>query len=477
MASNGRNHMNTTHSRVRYNGAPISTNLPAADADVSAMKLNDARQMRAKIHEAIEGGTVPDAQMLAYLNLQERLAERIGVCEAREAYLQTAPAPSVASEFAGNAPGAAPAYVRSVGDGLPSLRQKFSITRAILAAHEGRPIVGAEAEVIAEGRKQNPHARGQVVLPSFMFPSLERRNIYGNTVTGDVTAGVTGKPTASAPFLTAIHGVPTLQSLGARVIDVDAAATFLVPFLGRTAAGSSAEAASASSSATFSELSLTPTRYTRRADVSALALRTNGSALDAVLLADFEAAHAWALDAAGVAAIRSNATFTFATETGTDDLAATTLANVFDLATDTMNAVRSSVAPDLFCSPIGYETLQTVVATNLNQTLAAAYTAGSGARVVCSVAMADGDIPAEKALASVASGREFVGAGLVVAGDFSNLILARFGGPADLVIDPYTDADNAVVRIVANSYTAAGIVRDAFRCLAVTAATITDTAA
>lgn len=464
---------NKTNIRVSYPGqpAPATSKLPL-DANVEGMQMPDAKQLRSTIDAAIQAGSVQDADMLKAVRLQERLSSRIEALEARDAYMATASRPS---PFESQTV-AAPAIVRSVGDSPANLRSNFSMSRAILAAHEGRTMSGAEAEAIAEGRRQNPHARGQIVLPSSMMRGVQSRNIYGNTVAGDVTAGVTGKPTASAPFLTAIHGTPILQTLGARVVDVAGAGTFLVPFLGRTAAGSVAEAAASTSSATFSELSLTPTRYTRRADISALALRTNGSALDQVLLDDFEAAHAWALDAAGVAAIKASATFTPATETGTDDLAATTLSNLFDLATDTMNAVRSNIAPDLFCSPIGYEVLQSVVATNLNQTLAGAYSAGSGARVVCSVAMADGDIPAEKALASVAADRKIVGAGLVVAGDFSNLILARFGGPIDLVVDPYSDADNAVIRVIANSYTAAGIVRDAFRCLAVASSTITDVA-
>jgi hypothetical protein len=245
--------------------------------------------------------------------------------------------------------------------------------------------------------------------------------------------------------------------------------------LGRTAAASTLEANSVTSSATFSELSLTPTRYARRTDVTALALRTNGSALDQVLQADFAAAHAWAMDAQGFAAIKDSATFTPATETGTDDLAATTLANLMDLASDIMAAIRQNEAPVLLCSPIAFEILNTTVATNLSQTLSQAYAASAGGRVVAAVGMVDGDIPAEDALASVASNREIRGAGLVAGGYIPDLVMARWGDGLDLIIDPYADADLGVIRVVSNSYSAAGIVRDSFRCLAVASATITDT--
>jgi predicted phage gp36 major capsid-like protein len=90
--------------------------------------------------------------------------------------------------------------------------------------------------------------------------------------------------------------------------------------------------------------------------------------------------------------------------------------------------------------------------------------------------MVDGDIPAEKALASVAASREFVGAGLVAGGYFPDLIIARWGDGVDLVVDPYTNATEGAIRVVGHSYVSCGIVRDSFRCLAVASATITDSA-
>jgi hypothetical protein len=210
--------------------------------------------------------------------------------------------------------------------------------------------------------------------------------------------------------------------------------------------------------------------------VTQLALRSNGSAIDQVLLQDFQAAHAWAQDAAGFAAIKASATFTPATETGTDDLAATTIANLMDLCSDIQAATRESATPTLVCSPIGFEVLNAVVATNLNQTLAQVYRASAGGNVIAAVGMIDGDIPAEKALASVAADRKIVGAGLVAGGYFPDLVVARWGDGVDLVVDPYTDSDSGVIRVIGNSYSAAGIVRDSFRCLAVASSTITDVA-
>jgi hypothetical protein len=454
---------NNTHARVRYSSRPVATNLPPSDMNVDGMGANDLRSLRATIDAAIQADNVPDAQMLNYLQLQERAAARLAAVEARDAYMQAqvqaAPAPS------------APAVVRSLGDSHTGLASAFSISRAILAASEGRQQQGAEAEMIAEGRRSNPHARGNVVLPAFMH----KRNVYGNATGNGVDVAVTGKQTLSAPMLTAHHGTPQLQQLGATVLDAQGAGTFLVPFLGRTDAASTGEASAASSSATFSELSLTPTRYSRRADVSALALRTNGSAIDQVLLNDFEAAHAWAQDAVGFAAIRAGATFVAATETGTDDLAATSMTDVMNLVAAVQAATRVNEAPTLLCSPKAYATVNSLAATSLNQTLAQCYFASAGGRMLAAVGMVDGDIPAESALASVASAREFVGAGLLAGGYMPDCIIARWGG-IDLIVDPYSSADDSVIRIVSASFVAAGLVRSSFRVMATASATITDTA-
>jgi HK97 family phage major capsid protein len=449
--------MSQLQNRVKYPSRPGS--LPDPNTDLDKLNQNDIRALRSVVDAGIQSGQISDNEMLSFIDLQSRAADRLQVLEAREAYIAQA-----AKQ--------APAIVRSVGDSHGSLASSFSISRAILTAHEGRQQSGAEAEVIAEGRRNNPHARGQIVIPSFVM----KRDLYGNTVAGAVDAAVTGKQTMSSPLLTALHGEPVLQGLGATIVNATGSATFLVPYLSRTAAASTGEGTSATSTAGFNELSLTPTRYSRRVDVTQLALRSNGSAIDQVLLQDFQAAHSWAQDAAGFAAIKASATFTPATETGTDDLAATTIGNLMDLCSDIQAATRESATPTLVCSPIGFEVLNAVVATNLNQTLAQVYRASAGGNVIAAVGMIDGDIPAEKALASVAADRKIVGAGLVAGGYFPDLVVARWGDGVDLVVDPYTDSDSGVIRVIGNSYSAAGIVRDSFRCLAVASSTITDVA-
>lgn len=433
--------------------------MPDPSLDLQRMNSNDVRALRHRVDAAIQAGEISDAEMLAYIDLQTRAADRLAALEAREQYMaQTAQA--------------APAIVRSVGDSPSGLASSFSVSRAILAAHEGRQQTGAEAEVIAEGRRANPHARGSVVIPGFVM----KRDLYGMTSGGSVDAAVTGKQTLAGQLLTAHHGEPVLQTLGATIINATGSSTFLVPYLSRTDAASIGEGASASSTAGFNELSLTPTRYSRRVDITQLALRSNGSAIDQVLLQDFQAAHAWAQDAAGFAAIRAGATFVKATETGTDDLAATSIINVMNLCAAIQAATRDGATPTLVGSPIGFQVMNSVTAANLSQTLAQVYRASAGGNVIAGVGMVDGDIAAEDALATVAANRKFVGAGLIAGGYFPDLIIARWGDGVDLVVDPYTSAEAAAVRIVATSYVSAGLVRSSMRVMAVASATIEDVA-
>lgn len=450
--------MENLQHRVKYPAQP--SGLPSIETDVTKFNANDLRALRSRVDSAIQAGEVSDQQMLPYIDLQQRAAERLSALEAREQYL------------ASTAPKQAPAILRSVGDSHSGLASSFSLSRAILTAHEGRQQVGAEAEVIAEGRKNNPHARGQIVVPGFVL----KRDLYGNTASGAVDAAVTGKQTLSGQMLIAHHGEPVLASLGATLVNATGSSTFVVPYLSRTDAAATGEGTSADSTAGFNELSLTPTRYSRRVDVTQLALRSNGSALDQILLQDFQAAHAWAQDAAGFAAIKASATFVPATEYGTDDLKTTSILDIMNLCSEIQAATRDSSTPTLVCSPIGFEVLNSVVATSLNQTLAQVYRASAGGEVIAAVGMIDGDIPAEKALASVAASREFVGAGLIAGGYFPDLIIARWGDGVDLVIDPYSAAQDGVLKIVGNSYSSAGLVRGSFRCMAVTATDLLDTA-
>jgi len=451
--------MNTTIERagVRMHGKANTRNaghVPPIKKDLHGLKSHELRALDATLERCFTDGSIADANVREYSDFQKEVQSTL------QQRSMTPDEPSVK----------APSYLRSVGDTEGGLAKEFSISKAIIAAAEGRQLDGAEAEVTAEGRRQFAGTRGQVVIPNFILDA-QKRTVYGNdSGQSGIGGNVSGKQTLAVGYQQALHIQPHAEQLGARVVDAVGSATMLIPFLGRTAAGTADEGAAVTSSATFSELSLTPTRYARVATYSALALRTTGQALDSILTADFQQAHTSAHDKVAFDAIRANSTYTLATENGTNGLEATSLSDVFKLAKEAMSATGTNSAPALVCSPEGFKVLNTATASGLYQTLATAYNTGTGQSVRQATNLADGNFDADDIIDGAVSGT-IAGAGLVIAGDMGSCVIAKWGG-IDVVIDPFSDNDKGLITLAANSYCAAGITRDAFRALAVAGATI-----
>ena len=77
----------------------------------------------------------------------------------------------------------------------------------------------------------------------------------------DIDAAVTGKQTLAESLRTARHAEPTAVQLGALVVDASGSASYLVPFLGRTAAAEANEGAATTSTADFHQTTLSPRRF------------------------------------------------------------------------------------------------------------------------------------------------------------------------------------------------------------------------
>jgi hypothetical protein len=450
------NNTSQAATRVRYAGQPSATTahgLPSFDADLSRYDLNSLKGLRGKIDDALQADQIGDDLVVNYLDMQQRAAARIEAIEARNTRLAEIAAQS-------------PAIVSSVGDSHNSITKRFSISRAINNAVRGKQQDGAEGEVIAEGQNANPAARG-ITLPEFVL----KRNIYGNDAgSGSIAAAVTGRQTLAAPLLAALHDAPVAQQLGATMVQASGS-TFLVPFLGSLIPSTAAEGASASSSASFSQLSLTPQRYARRVDVTTLALRAASPEMDQIIMRSMAEGHATAIDRAAFAAVVANATYATATAgTTADDLAASSIADIFKLAKEATTASGNSQPPNIVCSPLGFQALNTATESAINQTVAGAYRAATGAQVLQANTLQDGDLTS----ANVVGGSGTIaGAGVAVAGNWADLIVAMWG--VDLVLDNVTNAESGVIRCVSNSYASAGVVRDSLRVMGVTATEIAAT--
>ena len=444
--------------RVRFANAPdgytTPSNFPKPDTALEALNSNDLKGLRHEVEEGINKGIVADADIRSYFSFLDKIEGKLEQRQTKDKELQrrAASAPAVHS--------------RGFGDDSKSLSKRFSISKAINAASMGRQQDGAEAEVIAEGQKSNPMARG-ISLPAFV---LEQRSIYGvDSGSPDIAAAVTGQRTVSAQLLAALHDQPVAAQLGATMVQASGA-HFLVPFLGSMIPSTADEGGSLTSSASFNQLDLTPTRYGRRADITTLALRAASPEMDNIIMRSMAEGHAVAKDRAAFAAVVANATYQLATAHSTNGLAATDLEDIFNLAKSASVASGNSAAPNMVCSPIGFQALNVASDSTINQTIAGAYRAGTGAQVLQSNTLLDGDLTSADVVGGTGT---IAGAGVAIAGNFADLIVAEWG--VDLVLDNVTDADKGVIRCISNSYIAAGVVRDSLRVMGVSSSNIAAT--
>lgn len=452
---------NNTQARVSYAGKPANA-LPeivarSLDIHLATSQEKDIRGARAAVDTALEAGQIPDADLPKALEFMQRANAQLRELASEKAELM--------------AKASGPAYVRGLGDSQADLARNFSLTRSILAVSEGRQLEGADYEAYLEAKRENPHARGQVLAPSFVT-----RSVYGvDSAQTGIDSATNGIQTLSGPGRIALHKQPLAQQLGAQRIDCTGGNNFKLPFLGRTDMTNLAEGADSSSSASFQETTLSPNRYSRKATLSKLSLRTTGQQLDALLINDFSEAAVSTQDRVAFAAVRAAATYTAATENGTNGLEATDLEDIFNLVRDFMNATGRNEYPDLLASPIAVQALNTAVAANTDQTLAQVYTSQTGRRIIPVTNMIDGNFDSADILAD-ATTATIAGAGLVVAGDMSALVQGVWGPGLDILVDSFgSNADADLISVHANLYTDAGIVNDAFRALAVSASTISAT--
>ncbi len=116
-------------------------------------------------------------------------------------------------------------------------------------------------------------------------------------------------------------------------------------------------------------------------------------------------------------------------QANTNDLVATDLEDIFNLAKDATTASANSSAPNFVCSPIGFKALNVKTEASINQTLAGAYRAATGAQVLQANTLQDGDLTSANAVGGTGT---IAGAGVVVAGNFADLIVAEWGVDAVL---------------------------------------------
>ena len=328
----------------------------------------------------------------------------------------------------------APAFVQGLGDSEARTAKQFSFGKMVKEAAQGR-LTGLEAEMNQEARNEFSNAKvnvaGGICIPSFIQRAALA--IDGTNANADAFGGTVGKVDngISEMFKPADIGA----QLGARNLEgLTGDVVFQVQSTVATATNDTAEGApNTVANPGFTSRTLQPTRYSAHTQVTDQMLAQSADDMGAFLAKEIRDAMAKKFNADIIAKVKTasqlngpgaTALHTYvAGSENTLDLEAYLLGN--DVPLEGVKALSSASA---------YRALR-----------ALSHDAGSGMLFATSPLNNRSVMGYETFVSSqVATGEFFMM-------NINELVTGTWGG-LNLIIDPYTDADHGVTRIIANSY-------------------------
>lgn len=361
--------------------------------------------------------------------------------------------------------GPGPAFIWQRGDRLVEVARHYDVGAALRELAEGRQPQGLERELHAELARGLPvPTNGTLVPMSAFFAGAAKRDLY----TGSSTGGGSFVQTTvmESEFIAALRQRSVVIGLGARTLMGLQGPTNLPKATAVTTATWLTEKEAASETApTTGVVSLSPKRIGAYADVSKQLLISSAVDLQALVLDDLRTSilhevDRVALEGTGASSQPTGiaATAGVGSVVGGTNGAALTWAHILELEADVDAAggIVNPVTTGYAINPTtrGYLKRTLRVSgqpTGLIMGEAPMDTTGlqhlNGYR--CAVS---GKVPSNltKGTSNGVCSRLFFG-------DFSQLIIASFGGAVELLVDPYTLARTAQVRIVANAFMDIGV--------------------
>jgi len=325
-------------------------------------------------------------------------------------------------------------------------KRSFSIVKFVREASEGR-LSGLEAEVAEMGRKE--YERLGLSQKGFALPSAALRASAGQNYTTNADGGY-AKVTAAPRYIDGLKDKMVIASLGATVLG-DLVGTVPLVGVGQMTAAWYAEGVKASvSKAAFSSVSLTPHRNAVIGAFSKDLLRQTSLDVENIIWNRILEAHASLLETAAIAGTGADGQPRGILNTdGIGDVAmgtnggAITWAKVVELETkvNAANANRGKLAYLTNAKVIG--DLKTIErsAGNGRYLLDGDYTKINGYPIDWTNL-----VPSNLTKGTAASK-----CSAMIFGNFEDLYVGHWGG-VDIVVDPYTLADQADVRFVLNSW-------------------------
>ena len=357
------------------------------------------------------------------------------------------------------------AVVRSDKEAIKA-NAKFDFGKALREAAQGG-VTGLEKEVMQEARKEASALglglRGDFSIPQSML--VEARNVYGvDSSLGDVDSGVTTVATEVTALVGALRSNSLLAATGATQLN-GFVGDIKMPSLPTDAAEEPAEGASVTgNTGSMGSQTLSPQRIAQQMIVTKEAINQTNGNMAAVIAADFGRSIANVQDkialnsisGVGGAAALAGGTgqIVLATETGTNDLAATDAEDIRDLwAAITANGAENNTAfvfhPTTYAHLLGQANVGSVSALIENGQIFGYNVLNSGSVPVQDLSAVNGDTLIEGAAALAADGLGAVYFGYY--GDWTDLFYANWGG-LDVTVDPFSGISAGTVKIVVDTF-------------------------
>lgn len=445
-----RNDHKTPATAPKTTAAPIHTTF----TPYTMQNSNDLKQLRshklAELKAVTEGAAAEGRQVTAddeartdALNAAiADLDAKIERAEATEANLKR-----MALNSAGT--GASTAQAKEQGQAA----KRYSITKAIYEATQGRGLTGLEAEMAQEATKDlraaGKPAEGVLQIPGFI-----------QTRATSTTAG-TNLPGASAtPLLEGLTPEPVIQRAGANVL-TGLAGDIILPTLASDYTDTDAETDAASSGSAIGARKLVGNRIVSRIDVSNALLAQMNASVDQVVGNQFARATAAKVDRIFLADVVANVTYQArmdtpaATVVGLDAATAAKLhANVGDAGSPmTRGGFLTNYGALAYAKHTATVSGGGIPIMENGQVLGfPAYGTGECAPALITDTSFDtyGEVYGGAATTAIGNEADLVP---IVFVDFADVYMAYWaGGAADLIIDPYTSAASGITRLILNSY-------------------------
>ena len=362
-------------------------------------------------------------------------------------------------------PGLSPVSMPQSLDLKPKDWQRYSLARAVLGQVDRSIDNGFEREVsrALEG-KHNGRPEGLLIPDEFMA-GMTRNAVAG---TGTLGGMLVQTDNLASDFISVLRNKSQVLNLGARVLNLSNQSTIPRQSAAATANWVSETAASTLSGVQLQQLTLTPQAISANVQYSKMLLVESNPTIDMILRDDIAAILATAIDLAALHGTGSGQPTGIISTSGIGSVL---------LATNGLSLANATAYPAM----VSLET--TVAAANADGgSLAYLMRPGARAQMKTQVRFTNTDTPVylTTILNGIASGQvngyraevsNQVSGALttgtattittpVFFGNWSDLIVANFGS-TDLVVDPYTLAQNGVVRILARRWVDVGVRRAA----------------